>query len=101
MIRPERFAAHETPVRAMIRYRAAPAPALATVLDDGRLRLRFERPQRAISPGQLVALLDPSTDEVLGAATISGEAERTALKLTPPRPAAPSSEGNTRRHLRR
>ncbi len=75
LIRPERFASDETPVRAMIRYRAAPAAAIATVLEDGRLRLRFERAQRAISPGQLVALLDPSTDEVLGAATISAEAE--------------------------
>ncbi len=70
LIRPERFASDETAVRAMIRYRAAPAPAVATV-DGDRLRLRFERPQRAISPGQLVALLDPATDEVLGAATIT------------------------------
>jgi tRNA-specific 2-thiouridylase len=74
MIRPERFASDETPVRAMIRYRAAPAPAVATILDGDRLRLRFERPQRAISPGQLVALLDPATDEVLGAATITAAA---------------------------
>ncbi|HVR46281.1 MAG TPA: tRNA 2-thiouridine(34) synthase MnmA [Candidatus Binatia bacterium] len=74
LIRPERFASDETPVRAMIRYRAAPAPAVATILDGDRVRLRFERPQRAISPGQLVALLDPSTDEVLGAATISAPA---------------------------
>lgn len=70
LIRPERFASDETPVRAMIRYRAAPARAVATV-DGDCLRLRFERPQRAISPGQLVALLDPATDEVLGAATIT------------------------------
>ena len=71
MIRPERFSRDATPVRAMIRYRAAPAPALATICGDGTLSLRFERPQRAISPGQLVALLDPATDEVLGAATIA------------------------------
>ncbi len=69
LIRPERFAQAETPVRAMIRYRAAPALALATV-SDGRLRLRFESPERAITPGQLVALLDLDTEEVLGAATI-------------------------------
>ena len=43
----------------MIRYRAAPARAFANVLDGVRLRLRFERPQRAITPGQLVALFDP------------------------------------------
>ncbi len=74
LIRPERFALEPTQVRAMIRYRSAPAPAVATILDADRLRLRFERPQRAISPGQLVALLDPSTDEVLGAATITSAA---------------------------
>jgi tRNA-uridine 2-sulfurtransferase len=70
LIRPERFARAQTPVRAMIRYRAAPALASATVSDDGMLRLFFESPQRAIAPGQLVALLDTETEEVLGAATI-------------------------------
>ncbi|MGC2405626.1 MAG: tRNA 2-thiouridine(34) synthase MnmA [Candidatus Cybelea sp.] len=69
LIRPERFHG-ETPVRAMIRYRATPARAVALAGDDGTLRLRFEEPQRAITPGQLVALLDPTTDEVLAAATI-------------------------------
>jgi tRNA U34 2-thiouridine synthase MnmA/TrmU len=39
-----------------------------------RLHLRFERPQRAITPGQLVALLDIASEEVLGAATIRGSA---------------------------
>ncbi|MBV9055033.1 MAG: hypothetical protein JO351_00140, partial [Candidatus Eremiobacteraeota bacterium] len=47
-----------------------PAPARASVSDDGTLKLRFEQPQRAVTPGQLVALLDPTTDEILGAATI-------------------------------
>lgn len=70
LIRPERFARAQTPVRAMIRYRAAPALATASVRDDGTLHLRFEKPQRAVTPGQLVALLDPATEEVLGAATI-------------------------------
>ena len=69
LIRPERLDG-ETPVRAMIRYRAAPARAVALARDDGTLRLRFDEPQRAITPGQLVALLDPITDEVLAAATI-------------------------------
>jgi tRNA-uridine 2-sulfurtransferase len=71
LIRPERFSRPETPVRAMIRYRGAAARAVATVHDDGELILRFEAAQRAIAPGQLVALLDPETDEVLGAATIA------------------------------
>jgi len=70
LIRPERFTREETRVRAMIRYRAAPSPATAS-LRDALLRLRFERPQRAITPGQLVALLDPESEEVLGAATIT------------------------------
>ncbi len=71
LIRPERFSGEATPVRAMVRYRSAPALALATVLGGGLLRLRFEEPQRAVTPGQLVALLDPIGEEVLGAATIA------------------------------
>jgi tRNA-specific 2-thiouridylase len=69
LIRPERFGEGDVPVRAMVRYRAAPAAAFAAVR-DGELHLRFERAQRAVTPGQLVALLDPATEEVLGAATI-------------------------------
>ncbi|HEY8314695.1 MAG TPA: tRNA 2-thiouridine(34) synthase MnmA [Candidatus Baltobacteraceae bacterium] len=69
LIRPERFTARETPVLAMVRYRSAPARALATV-DDAGLRLTFDEPQRAVAPGQLVALFDECGEEVLGAATI-------------------------------
>ena len=69
LIRPERFVG-ETTVRAMIRYRSEPRAAQASIGDDGLLRLRFENPVRAVSPGQLVALLDVDGDEVLGAATI-------------------------------
>lgn len=71
LIRPERFSRAGTPVRAMIRYRAAPAPAFATIGDGHRLRLRFDKAQRAIAPGQLVALLDPDSEEMLAAATIT------------------------------
>jgi tRNA-uridine 2-sulfurtransferase len=70
LIQPERFARGLTPVRAMIRYRSAPVGALAAV-SGSRLELRFEAPQRAVAPGQLVALLDKATDEVLGGATIA------------------------------
>lgn len=71
LIRAERFTGGgKVPVRAMIRYRAAPASAVAWIVSDGLLRLRFEEPQRAVSPGQLVALLDEREDEVLGGATI-------------------------------
>ncbi len=71
LIRSERFSADGVPVRAMIRYRAVPAPAIATLRQDGALHLRFQDPQRAVTPGQLVALLDPTSDEVLGGATIA------------------------------
>ena len=70
LLRPARFAAGPAPVLAMTRYRAVPAPAQATVEADGTLRLAFAEPQRAVSPGQLVALLDLGGAEVLGAATI-------------------------------
>ena len=71
VIRPERFAAGPIRVRAMTRYRS-PLNAAEAVYDGerGELSLKFERPERAIAPGQLVALYDPSSDEVLGAATI-------------------------------
>ena len=57
-------------VDAMIRYRSKPARARATREPDGSLSLDFSEPQRAIAPGQLVALFAPDGDEVLGAATI-------------------------------
>ena len=72
LIRAECFSAGESvAVRAMIRYRAEPARALASLLRDGTLTVDFAEPQRAISPGQLVALFDVETEEVLGAATIT------------------------------
>ncbi|HVA27036.1 MAG TPA: tRNA 2-thiouridine(34) synthase MnmA [Candidatus Baltobacteraceae bacterium] len=74
LIRPERFAQPETPVMAMIRYRSNPQPAKATIESDGSLRLEFDEPVRAITPGQLVALFDPAAEEVLGAATIRATA---------------------------
>jgi tRNA-specific 2-thiouridylase len=71
LVRAERFTVEEAvAVQAMIRYRAEPARAAATLGPDGSLLVDFEAPQRAISPGQLVALFDLETDEVLGAATI-------------------------------
>jgi tRNA-uridine 2-sulfurtransferase len=69
LIRPERFSAERTPVLAMVRYRSAPAEAVASVRGDV-LDLQFAKPLKAVSPGQLVALFDPSGEEVLGAATI-------------------------------
>jgi tRNA-specific 2-thiouridylase len=34
-----------------IRYKARPAPAIVSVLDDGRVRARFDEPLRDITPG--------------------------------------------------
>ena len=69
LIRPERFAG-ETEVLAMTRYRSRPVNAYASLEADATLRLRFAEPQRAVAPGQLVALLALDGQEVLGAATI-------------------------------
>ena len=70
LIRPDRFTGDRVPVLAMVRYRATPVAAWASVRGD-MLEVKFEQPQRAVSPGQLVALFDRGGDEVLGAATIS------------------------------
>jgi tRNA-specific 2-thiouridylase len=53
-----RFVSGEAPkgplaVGAKIRYRSEPAPAVIAVA-DGRAHVRFQRPQRAITPGQAV-----------------------------------------------
>ncbi len=70
LILSQRFSTEPTTVSAMIRYRAAPAQARARIGTDGLLHLTFDTPQRAVSPGQLVALLDANTDEILAGATI-------------------------------
>jgi tRNA-specific 2-thiouridylase len=73
LIRPERFTNAATGVLAAVRYRAEPVRARAEVSGEC-LYLRFERPQRAVTPGQLVALFDDDGREVLGAATIRSAA---------------------------
>ncbi|MEO6990315.1 MAG: tRNA 2-thiouridine(34) synthase MnmA [Candidatus Baltobacteraceae bacterium] len=70
LIRSERFADRRLHVRAMTRYRSPLNNALATLDKDGSLHLVFETPERAVAPGQLVALYDAATDEVLAGATI-------------------------------
>ncbi len=74
LIQPNHFKNGPANVLAMVRYRANPAEATATLKPDGTLALHFKDPQRAITPGQLVALLAPDADEVLGAATITSAA---------------------------
>ncbi len=71
LIRPEHFAHGQIRVRAMTRYRAPLGFAVASIdAENGDLHLRFEQPERAIAPGQLVALYGATSNEVLGAATI-------------------------------
>jgi tRNA-specific 2-thiouridylase len=43
---------------ARIRYRHQEAPAMVTPLADGRIRVDFEEPQRAITPGQAVVFYE-------------------------------------------
>jgi tRNA-specific 2-thiouridylase len=45
-------------IEAQPRYRAKAEPASIEPMDDGRVRLRFQRPQRAIAPGQICAFYD-------------------------------------------
>ena len=59
------------PIRcaAKVRYRQADQPVEVSSRADGKLRVRFDTPQRAITPGQYVCLYDE--DMVLGGAVIS------------------------------
>ncbi len=56
-----------------IRYRTPPAASTVTPLDGGRVRVVFDRPQRAVTPGQAAVFYDG--DVVLGGGTIA-RAER-------------------------
>ncbi len=50
----------ELPLRCegQIRYRSRPSPGTASLLDDGRLQMIFDKPQRAVSPGQALVLFN-------------------------------------------
>lgn len=59
--------AGEVLVDARIRYRSEPVPASARI-QDGRAELRFEKAQRAVTPGQAVVFY--SGERVVGGGTI-------------------------------
>ena len=60
----------DTPMRvdAKVRYSQKAQPAYAVLLPDGRLSVKFDQPQRAITPGQSVVLYDG--DIVVGGGVI-------------------------------
>ena len=55
-------------LRAKIRYRAAEQPATVEQLAEDKLRIEFDEPQRAVTPGQSVVLYDG--DYVVGGGVI-------------------------------
>lgn len=56
-------------VTVKIRYQHEPTPARIAPIEDGRLEVRFEEPQNAVTPGQLAVIYDG--DRVLGGAAIA------------------------------
>jgi len=76
----------EPPFESVVRVRARHDGERATVERDasGGLVVRFVRPVRAVSPGQVAVFYDAGCEEVLGGATI------VAPVAEPARPAAPS-----------
>ena len=55
-------------VEAKIRYSSVPSPATVTLLDDERIEVKFEQPQRAITSGQSVVFYEG--DRLLGGGVI-------------------------------
>jgi len=63
-----------TQVQARIRYNMKEAPATVNPLSNGRVQVRFKKPQRAITPGQAVVFYQGDT--VLGGGTILGVGDK-------------------------
>jgi tRNA-specific 2-thiouridylase len=57
-------------IQVQIRYRQRPVAAQLEVRDDGTAQVSFERPQRAVTPGQYAAFY--AEDRCLGGAVIQG-----------------------------
>ncbi len=59
------------PIRAEIKIRYSARPAMGEISMNGNyLRIKFDEPQRAVTPGQAVVFYQPDGDLVLGGATI-------------------------------
>jgi len=61
--------------RVQIRYRHAATPARVEPLDRSRVRVVFEAPQPAVTPGQAAVFYDPTNETILG----GGWIEKAAL----------------------
>lgn len=57
--------------QAQIRYNAQPVPATITPMEDGKVHVLFETPQRAVTPGQAVVYYQD--DYLVGGGTISSQ----------------------------
>lgn len=71
---------------AQTRYRQAEEACEVVVNDDATLEVRFQRPQRAVTPGQSLVLYDG--DLCLGGAAIASTDARLELTLRSPNPAS-------------
>lgn len=62
----------QIPQRALVRIRQqhTAAPASLTAMDDGSIRVKFDKPQLAITPGQIVAFYEG--ERLLGGGVIKG-----------------------------
>ncbi len=68
------------PVTVKIRYRSPRVPATLELLDDGRVRVHFAQPQRAVTPGQLAVFYEG--ERVLGGGTIERALRQTDIPQT-------------------
>ncbi|RPJ34855.1 MAG: tRNA 2-thiouridine(34) synthase MnmA [Verrucomicrobiaceae bacterium] len=69
-------------IEAQPRYRAKAEPALMEPLDGGRVRLQFQRPQRAIAPGQICAFYDGG--RLLGGGVFESHSARISENFSAP-----------------
>ncbi len=63
-----KFPEEKIRISAKVRYQAPPAAATLYPIEDGRVRLVFDSPQRAVTPGQAVVFYDGNV--ILGGGTV-------------------------------